>query len=329
MNWRSTKVLVTGAGGFIGSHLCEALLNLGAEVTGFVHYNGRNDWGNLEHLNPSAKAALRVVMGNIEDVDFVSQKVKGKDIVFHLAALIAIPYSYAAPRSYVRTNIEGTLNILETARNHGVQKLIHTSTSETYGTALYTPIDEKHPLQGQSPYSASKIGADKLVESFHRSFNLPVLTIRPFNTFGPRQSARAIIPTIITQVFMQPEIKLGSLEPIRDFNFVKDLAEAFIKVTESEAAIGETINIGSGVGVSIGDLATRILKLMQCDKQIMVDQVRIRPSQSEVYTLVCDSRKALELTGWRTSHSLEEGLLESISFIGSHLDQYKCGQFVV
>src|SRR5437867_3255020 len=219
MSWRSKRVLVTGAGGFIGSHLCEALLATGAEVTAMLRYSSRCDWGNLEFLPPEDKSRLKVVAGNIEDSDFVAQQVKGKEVIFHLAALIAIPYSYLAPRSYVRTNVEGTLNVLEAARNYGVEKVVHTSTSETYGTALYVPIDEKHPLQGQSPYSASKIGADKIAESYHRSYELPVATIRPFNTFGPRQSARAIIPTIISQALSQSEIKLGSLDPVRDLSY--------------------------------------------------------------------------------------------------------------
>ena len=229
MNWTGKKILVTGAGGFIGSHLCETLIEVGANVTALIHYNSRNDWGNLEFLSSQHKAALRVVAGNIEDSNFVIRQVKGQTVVFHLAALIAIPYSYIAPLSYVRTNVEGTLAVLEAARMHDVEQIVHTSTSETYGTALYTPIDEKHPLQGQSPYSASKIGADKIAESFYRSFNLPVVTVRPFNTYGPRQSARAVIPTIISQALTQSEIRLGALDPVRDLNYVKDTVQGFIK----------------------------------------------------------------------------------------------------
>lgn len=329
MNWLGKKVLVTGAGGFIGSHLCEALVELGSEVTAMLHYNSRGDWSNLELLSFQHRAALQVVAGNIEDSNFVARQVKGKEIIFHLAALIAIPYSYLAPLSYVRTNIEGTLNVLEMARNFEVKKVIHTSTSETYGTAIYTPIDEKHPLQGQSPYSASKIGADKIAESYHLSFNLPVATIRPFNTYGPRQSARAVIPTIIIQALTQPEIRLGALDPVRDLNYVKDTAHAFIKVAESDQAIGEVINIGSGKGITIGELANNILTLMNCNKPIVLDNQRLRPPKSEVFTLICDNRKALERTDWQPNYSLQEGLLETVDFISSHQHLYKPDQFSV
>ena len=329
MNWRSKKVLVTGAGGFIGSHLCEALLATGAEVTAMLRYSSRHDWGNLEFLSSEDKSRLKVVAGNIEDSDFVAQQVKGKEVVFHLAALIAIPYSYVAPRSYVRTNVEGTLNVLEAARNYGVEKIVHTSTSETYGTALYAPIDEKHPLQGQSPYSASKIGADKIAESYHCSYDLPVATIRPFNTFGPRQSARAIIPTIISQALTQSEIRLGSLDPVRDLSFVKDTAQAFIKIAESADAVGETINIGSGKGISIGQLAALILELMNCKKEVVTDSQRIRPSRSEVMKLMCDSSKALKLIGWKPTYTLREGLAEVVEFVAGHAQQYRSDKFVL
>jgi NAD dependent epimerase/dehydratase len=329
MNWKSRKVLVTGAGGFIGSHLCESLLELEAEVTAMIHYSGRSDWGNLEFLPPERKKELQVVGGNIEDCDFVSRQVRGKDVVFHLAALIAIPYSYLAPRSYVRTNVEGTLNVLEAARAMGVSRVVHTSTSETYGTAQYTPIDEKHMLQGQSPYSASKIAADKMAESYSRSFALPVTTIRPFNTFGPRQSGRAIIPTIISQALTKDVINLGSLDPVRDLNFVKDVVLGFLRVAESEAALGQVVNIGSGRGITVGDLALLILKLLKCEKPLVQDQARLRPPDSEVYTLICDNRKALELTGWKPFHSLEEGLTATIDFISEHLHQYRADRYTL
>ena len=329
MNWESKKVLVTGAGGFIGSHLCEALLAKGSDVTAMLRYSSRSDWGNLEFLSSQDRRQLKVIAGNIEDGDFVAQQVKGIDIIFHLAALIAIPYSYIAPMSYVKTNIEGTLNLLEAARKERVEKVIHTSTSETYGSACYTPIDEKHPLQGQSPYSASKIGADKIAESYYRSYELPVVTIRPFNTFGPRQSARAIIPTIITQALTQDEIKLGSLDPVRDLSFVRDVTQAFIKLAESGETIGETINIGSGKGVSIGELAAEILEIMNCKKKIVVEEQRVRPPKSEVRLLVCDNTKALKLTGWKPVYSLKQGLVEVVDFISRNLHQYKTDQYLL
>ncbi len=327
MKLAGKRILVTGAGGFIGSHLCEALVDLGAEVTAMIRYTSRSDWGNLELLPPGKKASLNVVAGNVEDSDFVSRQVKGKDVVFHLAALIAIPYSYVAPLSYVRTNVEGTLNVMEASRNFGVSRVVHTSTSETYGTALYTPIDEKHPLQGQSPYSASKIGADKIAESYYLSFDLPVATIRPFNTYGPRQSARAVIPTIITQVLTQDVVSLGALDPVRDLTFVKDTVQGFIKVAESGKAIGKTVNVGFGKGITIGELAGRILSLMGSNKEIVQASERFRPEKSEVYTLICDRSKAGEICGWQPEYDLDRGLGEAIAFVSEHLDRYKPGQY--
>jgi len=329
MNWIGKKTLVTGAGGFIGSHLCETLLELGADVTAMVHYNSRGDWGNLEFLSLESKQALRLVSGNIEDSGFMSRHIKGQHVVFHLAALIAIPYSYTAPLSYVHTNIEGTINVLEAARDYDIEKIIHTSTSETYGTAIYTPIDETHPLQGQSPYSASKIGADKLAESYYRSFNLPVATIRPFNTYGPRQSTRAVIPTIITQALTQNEIRLGSLDPVRDMNFVKDTAAGFVKVAESPKSIGEVINVGSGKGYTIQELVTTILQIMKVEKKIVLDEDRLRPENSEVFKLICDNTKSKNLTGWQPLYSLEEGIRETIDFISNHMDIYKPGIYTL
>jgi len=321
--WESRQVLVTGAGGFIGSHLSEVLLERGAQVTAMIRYSSRQDWGNLDLLPEALKARLTVVAGNVEDSDFVLRQVEGKEVVFHLAALIAIPYSYVAPRSYVRTNVEGTLNVLEAARRCGVARVVHTSTSETYGTAQYTPIDEKHPLQGQSPYSASKIGADKIAESYYRSFGTPVATIRPFNTYGPRQSSRAVIPTVISQALTQPVVRLGSLTPVRDLNFVRDTAEGFLAIAESDAALGEVINIGAGKGITIGDLAALILRLMDCDKPLELDQDRVRPELSEVFTLLSDNTKAKELTGWAPRHSLEDGLRATIAFVEQHIDRFR------
>ncbi len=323
MNWKTKKVLVTGAGGFIGSHLAEELLDRGAEVTAMIRYTSRSDWGNLEFLADDKKAAVHVVAGNIEDGDFVARQVKGKDVIFHLAALIAIPYSYAAPLSYVRTNVEGTLNVLEAARDFSVEKIVHTSTSETYGTALYTPIDEGHPLQGQSPYSASKIGADKVAESYYLSFGLPVATIRPFNTYGPRQSARAVIPTIITQALTQNEIRLGALDPVRDLTYVKDTVEGFIMVAEAEQTVGETVNVGFGKGIAIGELVETICSLMGCQKPLVQDTRRLRPSKSEVYTLICENAKARNMLGWGPRHSLRQGLQETIEFVSRNPDLYK------
>jgi NAD dependent epimerase/dehydratase len=329
MDWKNKKVLVTGAGGFICSHLTEALMNKGADVTAMIRYTSRSDWGNLEFLPDEHKDALNVVAGNIEDSDFVARQIKGKDIVFHLAALIAIPYSYVAPLSYVRTNIEGTLNVLESVRNFEVGRVIHTSTSETYGTAIYTPIDEKHPLQGQSPYSASKIGADKVAESYHLAFDLPVTTVRPFNTYGPRQSARAVIPSIISQAHVRDEVRLGSLDPVRDLTFVKDTVEGFIKAAESDQVIGETINVGIGKGITIGELAKTILSLMECDKPVVQEQERIRPEKSEVFNLICDNSKALELMGWKNNYTLKEGLRETIDFVIKNIDMYKPDKYAL
>jgi NAD dependent epimerase/dehydratase len=323
MDWQSKKVLVTGAGGFIGSHLTEALLKVGAQVTALVHYNSRNSWGNLELLPPELLKKLTIVSGNIEDSGLVNRAVRGQQIVFHLAALIAIPYSYHAPLSYVRTNVEGTLNVLEAAREFEVERVIHTSTSETYGTAIYTPIDEKHPMQGQSPYSASKIGADKIAESFSLSFNTPVVTLRPFNTFGPRQSARAVIPTIISQLLARDFVKLGSLDPVRDLNFVEDTVHGYLLAAEASRAPGEVINIGSGRGVTIGELLEIIQSIMGIRKPVVLDDQRIRPPKSEVFRLICDASKARDILGWQPAFTLEDGLRRTVEFISAHQDLYK------
>lgn len=329
MTWKRKRVLVTGAGGFIGSHLCESLVEAGADVTAILRYSSRSDWGNLEFLPPDIRAQLKVVAGNIEDSHFVMHQVKGQEVVFHLAALIAIPFSYVAPLSYVRTNVEGTLNVLEAARQQGIDRVVHTSTSETYGTAIYAPIDENHPLQGQSPYSASKIGADKIAESYYRAFSLPVITIRPFNTYGPRQSARAVIPTIISQALSEPEIRLGSLAPIRDLNFVKDTVAALLAIAAADGAIGKTINVGTGEGTTIGELAALILEIMDCRKPVVEDSVRLRPDASEVFHLVCDNRLALEVAGWKPAFTLKQGLHQAIDFVARHQGLYKASQYAV
>jgi NAD dependent epimerase/dehydratase len=323
------RVLVTGAGGFIGSHLTERLVREGAEVHAMMHYNALSSWGNLDLVSAEIKKDIRTTMGNIEDSDYVMRSCKGMDIVFHLAALIAIPYSYIAPRSYIRTNIEGTLNVLEAARQLSVGRVIHTSTSEVYGTALREPIDEDHQLQGQSPYSASKIGADKMAESYWRSFETEVVTLRPFNTFGPRQSARAFIPTIISQAFMRDEIRLGSLDPLRDMTFVSDTVAGYIAAATTPGIGGETINLGTGHTYSIGDFATRILALMGLDKPIVQEAARMRPAQSEVGKLVSDNGKALRLMGWYPAIGLDDGLRDTIEFIGAHRHLYRPNNYTV
>jgi NAD dependent epimerase/dehydratase len=324
MELRNRKVLVTGAGGFIGSHLVERLLNDGCQVRAMVHYNSRGDWGNLDLLPKELKGRLEVVAGDVADPFSVKSAVMGCEVVFHLAALIAIPYSYIAPQSYVTSNVLGTLNVLQACRECGVEKVVHTSTSETYGTAIYTPIDENHPLQGQSPYSASKIGADKIAESFYLSFNLPVTIIRPFNTYGPRQSARAVIPTIISQILAcNHRIKLGSLTPVRDFNFVKDAVEGFIGVAASDNSVGELINVGFGKGISVGELVKTIMLLIGKEVEIICEDDRVRPEKSEVMELICDNQKAAAVVGWQPRFSLEEGLRETIAFIEENLHLYK------
>ncbi len=317
------KVLVTGAGGFIGSHLTEKLVEMGAKVRAFIHYNSRNSYGNLEFLGKDKLAGIEIRTGDVTDPFSVSKAVEGCDVVFHLAALIAIPYSYAAPASYVATNVTGTLNVMQACLAHGVKKVVHTSTSETYGTAIYAPIDEKHPLQGQSPYSASKIGADKIAESFHCSFNLPVATIRPFNTFGPRQSARAVIPTIISQALASDSVKLGSLTPVRDFNFVRDTVRGFILIAESDESLGQVINIGSGREITIGELAKRIIGILGGGKKIVTDTDRVRPENSEVMKLLANNARALSLVGYAPEYTIDDGLRETISFVKNNPGFYK------
>jgi NAD dependent epimerase/dehydratase len=321
-------ILVTGAGGFIGSHLVEALASKGAELKIFIRYNSRNDLGMLKDIPSDIKNNLDIITGDIIDFGTVKKAVKNCDIVFHLAALIGIPYSYVAPGRYVDTNIKGTLNILQASREEGVEKIIHTSTSEVYGTAKYVPIDENHPLEGQSPYSASKIGADMLAHSYFFSFNTPIVIIRPFNTFGPRQSARAVIPTIISQALSENKVNLGMLTTVRDFTYVNDTVNGFIKVAESDISIGDIFNIGTGTGITIGELAKKILTIMECqDIPIYTDCNRIRPEKSEVLNLICDNSKAKSMIGWSPRYSLDEGLKETIDWVRQNKNIYKSGVY--
>jgi NAD dependent epimerase/dehydratase len=323
MNWRGKKVLVTGAGGFIGSHLVEALIAKGAKTTAYVHYNSRNDWGWIETFNGKTQKKLSVIAGDVRDSENIRRAVRGNEVVFHLASLISIPFSYEATRSYLATNLMGGMNIVQACLEGRVEKLVHTSTSEVYGTAQYVPIDEAHALQAQSPYSASKISADKVAESYFFAHGLRVGILRPFNTFGPRQSARAIIPTIISQALKRKEIVIGSLDPVRDFLFVNDTVEGFIKMAESGRTVGETVHIGSGRGVSVGDLIRTIGRLLGRELRVKSDPKRFRPEKSEVMRLVCDNRKAKKLMGWEPSHSLEDGLRETIAWIDKNPDYFK------
>jgi NAD dependent epimerase/dehydratase len=320
----SKSVLITGADGFIGSHLTELLVQKGYKIRALSYYNSFNYWGWLEDV--SCKDDIEVISGDVRDPEFCRKLTKDIDIVFHLAALIAIPYSYSAPNSYIDTNVKGTLNICQAALENGVQRMIHTSTSEVYGTAHYVPIDEKHPLQPQSPYSASKIGADAIAMSFYNSFNLPLTIARPFNTYGPRQSARAVIPTIISQIASgHKKIDLGDVTPTRDFTFVKDTCRGLLEISESGRTLGETINIGSNFEISIGDLFTLIKNIMHADADILQDERRLRPEKSEVFRLWCDNSKLKSLTGWQPEYSMEEGLKETVSWFidPANLKKYK------
>ena len=324
--WAGRPVLVTGAGGFIGSHLVERLVGLGAQVRTLVRYTSSGGWGWLDHSD--VKSEIEVVLGDVQDAESVLGAVDGIDVVFHLAALIAIPYSYSAPFSYVRTNVEGTLNVLQAARRAGVGRVVHTSTSEVYGSALRVPIAEDHPLQGQSPYSASKIGADKLAEAFFLSYGLPVATIRPFNTYGPRQSARAIIPTIVTQALAGSEIRLGNLEPTRDLTFVEDTVDAFVRLADSSDAVGQVVNVGTGREISVGDLAELVLRLVGRELPIVTAGERTRPKGSEVERLCADASRARAIMGWEPKRTLESGLEETIAWIGENLDRYRLGTYI-
>ncbi len=314
MNLHNKKILITGADGFIGSHLTEELVRRGHDVRAFVLYNSFNSWGWLDNSEPEIRKSLDVFAGDIRDPHGVRTAMQGCDVVIHLAALIAIPYSYHSPDTYIDTNVKGTLNVVQAARELGVAKVVHTSTSEVYGTARFVPITEEHPLQGQSPYSASKIGADQIAMSFYSSFDTPVAIIRPFNTYGPRQSARAVIPTIICQIADGARtIKLGSLHPTRDFNYVQDTVRGFIDITESDASVGEVINIGSNYEISIGDTVSMIAKVMGIEIEVVTDDVRLRPEKSEVERLWADNAKAERLVGWRPEYSGRDGLLRGLT----------------
>ena len=320
----SKKILVTGADGFIGSHLSEQLIKKGEKVKAFVYYNSFNSWGWLDTFPKELLDEIEIFAGDIRDPNGVRTAMKEVDEVFHLAALIAIPFSYHSPDSYVDTNIKGTLNVLQAARDLGTKRVLVTSTSEVYGTAQYVPIDEKHPFQGQSPYSATKIGADRLAESFYRSFEMPITIVRPFNTYGPRQSARAVIPTVITQLLSGiTEIKLGSLTPTRDFNYVKDTAQGFIDIARSDKTIGQEINIATQQEISIGQLAQEIIDQINPKARIICDEQRLRPEKSEVNRLLGSNKIIRELTAWEPKYSLKDGLTETIAFLKENLSRYK------
>jgi NAD dependent epimerase/dehydratase len=334
MKLKGKKVLVTGADGFIGSHLTEYLLHVGADVRAFVYYNSFNSWGWLDEADAHVKQSIDVFAGDIRDPHGVRTAMQGCDVVMHLAALIAIPYSYHSPDTYVDTNVKGTLNVVQAARELGLERVVHTSTSEVYGTARFVPITEEHPLQGQSPYSASKIGADQMAASFHLSFDTPVAVIRPFNTYGPRQSARAVIPTIITQIASGArEIKLGAVHPTRDFNYVRDTVRGFVAVAQCDAAVGQVVNVGSNYEISVGDTARLIADLMGQDVVFVSDEQRLRPQGSEVERLWADNTKARELAGWTPEYAgiegLKRGLAETIEWFGDrdNLRRYKAGLY--
>lgn len=325
--WDGKRVLVTGAGGFIGSHLVEALLHEGARVRAFVRYTSRNDLGLLKLLSPEDLPSLEIIGGDLRDEHAMYDAVKGCDLVFHLGALISIPYSYVHPAEVASTNFMGTLNVLMACREHGVRRLVHTSTSEVYGTARQAPISESHVLQGQSPYSASKIGADKLVESFVAAYSLPAVTVRPFNTFGPRQSARAVIPTIITQALAKDEIKLGNLSTTRDFTFVTDTVNGFLRAAEAQGVEGGVFNLGTGEEISIGDLAQRIIRRVGRTVRITEDSQRLRPEASEVMRLLSDNSLAVQRLGWRPQVTLDQGLDLTIAWVRENLDRYRVGTY--
>ena len=326
----SNRVLVTGADGFIGSHLTEELVKSGEKVTAFCLYNSFGTLGWIDTLPKEIRSEIEIFTGDVRDPNGVRTAMRSQQRVFHLAALIAIPFSYHSPDSYVDTNIKGTLNVLNAARELGTERVMVTSTSEVYGTAQYVPIDEKHPFQGQSPYSATKIGADRLAESFYRSFDLPVTIVRPFNTYGPRQSGRAVIPTIISQLLAgQQEIHLGKLSPTRDFNFVKDTAHGFMAIANCPAAIGQELNIATGEEHSIGDLANELIAQINPNAKIVCEEERLRPEKSEVNRLLGDSTKMRALTGWKPEYTFEQGLAETVAWIRDNLDTYKVGQYIL
>jgi len=320
---RSKRVLVTGAGGFIGSHLTERLVDLGADVSVFLRYNSRSDEGMIRQLPAETRKNMKLVYGELRELETVREAMRNIDVVFNLAALVSIPYSYLHPQEVIETNTIGTLNVLTAARDEEVEKIVQTSTSEVYGTARYVPIDEEHPKQPQSPYSASKIAADAIALSFYCSFNLPVAIIRPFNAYGPRQSDRAIIPSIISQALTKKEILVGDITPTRDFNFVTDTVEGFTKIAESQESIGQEINIGSGLEISIADLIQKIISATGREVKVVQEERRLRPEKSEVRRLCADNSKARKLIGWEPRVSLETGLKKTVEWVGSHGDFYK------
>lgn len=323
-NWKGVKVAVTGAGGFIGSHLTEELARRGASVRAMVRYNSASKSGFLDRTPRVLARRVEIRAGDLADPYFVADFVAGREVVFHLGALIAIPYSYRAPAQYVEANVHGTLNVLKSCLDARARKVVVTSTSEVFGTALYAPIDEKHPRQGQSPYSATKIGADALAESFHRSFGLPVAIARPFNTYGPRQSGRAVLPTIAAQLLSGAEtLKLGSLSPVRDFNFVADTVEGFLAVAASPRSSGDDFNLGSGRGVTIGDAARMLMRVVGRRASFAEDSARVRPEKSEVFKLLCDNRKARRVLGWRPRWTLEKGLASLAAYVAAHPEEYR------
>lgn len=329
MNWKKAKVLVTGANGFIGSHLSEHLVNLGAKITVLLEYNPNNYLGHLKFLQKNMISEMEQILGDIRDPELIKKIVKGKDTIFHLGALVSIPYSFINPREVFEVNAEGTLNILLAARDQEVNKIVTTSTSEVYGTALYTPIDENHPLQAQSPYAASKIAADKIAESFYKTYNLPVAIIRPFNTYGPRQSDRAIIPTIIIQALKKSTINIGSTTPRRDLSYISDTIDGFMKIAESKKSIGQVINIGLGKDISIGELIKMILLIMDKEIKIISAEKRKRPKKSEVMRLLCDNRKAKKIVNWMPRVSLKEGLNMTIEWMKNNTDYYNPDKYQI
>ncbi|MBI2174323.1 MAG: SDR family NAD(P)-dependent oxidoreductase [Candidatus Omnitrophica bacterium] len=327
MDWSHYRALVTGAGGFIGSHLVERLVELGADTRALVRYGSSGSWGWID--SSAAKDEIEVFVGDVRDRDSLRRAFQGVDIVFHLAALIGIPYSYYAPLSYMRVNAEGTLHVLQTALDAGAKLVVHTSTSEVYGTARYVPMDENHVLQGQSPYSASKIAADKMAEAFHLSFGLPVAVIRPFNTYGPRQSSRAVIPTIITQALTGAEVRLGNLNSSRDFNYVADVIDGFIRVAECGEAIGQVINIGTGKEVSISQLVTVIEGLLGKNIRVVSEDERVRPGNSEVERLCAQNAKAREILQWSPQYTLDKGLARTVEWVRGNVEQYRLGTYAI
>lgn len=329
MSWQGKQVLVTGAGGFIGSHLAETLVKAGARTRALVHYNARGDAGHLDRLEPAVRQQMEVVAGDVIDGMQMRELASGCDVVFHLAALIAIPYSYKAVGSYLAANVQGTYSVLEACRAQGVGRLVHTSTSEVYGTAQYVPIDERHPLNAQSPYAATKIAADQLAGSYHASFGLPVVTVRPFNNFGPRQSARAVIPSIISQALASGRVELGSLEPVRDFLYVGDTARGYLAAAETEGACGRVYNLGTGRGVSIGQVVELVGQILGRPLDVQGSAERRRPEASEVQRLICSAQRAADELGWQPAVSLETGLERTMHWIDAHRELYRPGQYAI